>query len=219
LNKILITLQGRTLILYYQINQGLARKNLGLPAYIEVLPSDELSRYDLKGLTTEMFCVNIADMVNIRGQFSGMVENEKQIPIARWSLNHDAYLQAIRGPFDTFSHQKIVSLIAPLPGYINETDNQYIDFEERVLPHIHNDKTTFSGYRLTIVTEDIEGDINSYAYYNLDTYTENGWQGIPPPEADYEEIRIALCNKLQLIKNTGVQITKFHDETDYDGVP
>jgi hypothetical protein len=87
LNKLLITIQGRTLILYYQVKQGMVRNNTAHKSYIEVLPSDELARFDLKGLTPDMFCVNIADMVNIRGLFSGQVENEKQLPVARWQLN------------------------------------------------------------------------------------------------------------------------------------
>ncbi|MBZ0092958.1 MAG: hypothetical protein K8F27_12160, partial [Sulfuricellaceae bacterium] len=44
----------------------------------------DLSRFDLRGLTPEMFCVNISDAVNIRGVLSGNVENEQQIFVARW---------------------------------------------------------------------------------------------------------------------------------------
>jgi hypothetical protein len=215
LNKILITIQGRTLILYYQVKHGAAHKTSGLTAYIHVLPSSELARYDLKGLTPEMFCVNISDMVNIRGLFSGQVENERQIPVARWTLNHEEYLQAISAPAENLTHRQIVDLLAPLPDFIQETDNQYIEFEERVVPHNAGEHDTFSGYRLTIATEDIEGTFVSCAYYSLDTRTPQGWQGTPPPPADYEAIRIALANKLQAFRDTGVQLSQVYDETDY----
>ena len=66
LNKILITIQGRTLILYYQIRQRPLAMGAKPVQYIAVLPAPELARFNLKGLTPEMFCVNIADMVNIR---------------------------------------------------------------------------------------------------------------------------------------------------------
>lgn len=215
MKKILITIQGRTLILHYQIKHGLARKDAGLPAYIEVLPSAELARFDLKGLTPEMFCVNISDMVNIRGLFSGQVENERQLPVARWTLNHEEYLQAINVPAENLTHRQIVELLAPLPGFIQETDNQYIEFEESVVSHKNAEPATFSGYRLTIASEDIEGSITTNAYYSLDTRTPQGWQGTPPPAADYAAIRIALANKLQAIRDAGVQLTQAYDETDY----
>lgn len=215
MNKILITIQGRTLILYYQIKHGLAPRGAGRTGYIEVLPSDELAKFDLKGLTPEMFCVNITDMVNIRGLFAGQVENERQIPVARWLMNHEEYLQVMNAPVENLTHLQIVSLLAPLPGYMQETGNQYIDFEESVVPHHSGEDTTFSGYRLSIATEDIEGNVSSSAYYNLDTRTPRGWQGLPPPQADYEAVRAALANKLQAIRNTGVQIAQVYDETDY----
>jgi len=215
LKKILITIQGRTLILHYQLKHGLARKDAGLPAYIEVLPSAELARFDLKGLTPEMFCVNISDMVNIRGLFSGQVENERQLPVARWTLNQEEYLQALSAPAENLTHRQIVDLLAPLPGFIQETDNQYIEFEESVVPHTSAGRANFSGYRLTIATEDIEGNISTNAYYSLDTRTPQGWQGTPPPPADYAAIRIALANKLQAIRDAGVQLTQAYDETDY----
>jgi hypothetical protein len=215
LKKILITIQGRTLILHYQIKHGLARKDAGLPAYIEVLPSAELARFDLKGLTPEMFCVNISDMVNIRGLFSGQVENERQIPVARWTLNHEEYLQALSAPAENLTHRQIVDFLAPLPGFTQESENQYIEFEESVVSHKNAEHATFSGYRLTIATEDIEGSISTYAYYSLDTRTPQGWQGTPPPSADYEAIRIALETKLQAIRDAGVKIAQVYDETDY----
>lgn len=221
MNKILITLQGRTLILYYQVKHGSARNNAAVAGnshktgYIEVLPDDELARFDLKGLTPEMFCVNIADMVNIRGMFSGQVENERQIPVARWSMNRDEYVEALSVPADNLTHQQIVKLLASLPGYIQETDQQYIEFEERVVSHAAAELATFSGYRLTLATEEIEGSVSTCAYYSLDTHTQQGWQGTPPPPGDYQPIRNAIESKLQAIRQAGVTIEKVYDETDY----
>jgi hypothetical protein len=215
LKKILITIQGRTLILYYQVKHRLALKGTGLASYIEVLPSSELDRFDLKGLTPEMFCVNISDMVNIRGLHSGQVENERQIPLARWELNPEEYKQALSAPASNLSHQQIAGLLASLPGYIQESGEQDIDFEENIVPHASAEKNTFSGYRLTIVTENIEGSNTTYAYYSLDTRSAQGWLGTPPPPADYEAIRTALANKLQSIRDAGIQITQVFDETDY----
>lgn len=209
MNKILITIQGRTLILYYQVKRA-ARNN-----YIEVSPCDELAKFDLKGLTPEMFCVNLADMVNIRGMFSGQIENERQIPVARWSMNREEYMQAASAPAENLTHQQIVNLLASLPGYIEETGNQYIDFEERVVPHETAGQATYSGYRLTLATEEIEGSVSTYAYYSLNTSTPQGWQGTPPPQADFQVIRTALESKLKEIRDAGVQIVKAYDETDY----
>ena len=215
MKKILITIQGKTLILHYQVKHGLVRKGSGWATYIEVLPSAELARFDLKGLTPEMFCVNISDMVNIRGLFSGQVENERQVPVARWEINHEDYLQATSTQAAKLTHLQIVDLLASLPGYIQESDDQFIDFEESVVPDETGEPATFSGYRLTIVTEDIDDKVAPYAYYNLDTHTPDGWQGYPPPQADYEPIRTALANKLQAIREAGVQLTQVDDETDY----
>ncbi|GEM_PF-2999187 len=215
LKKILITIQGKTLILHYQVKHGLVRKGSGWATYIEVLPSAELARFDLKGLTPEMFCVNISDMVNIRGLFSGQVENERQVPVARWEINHEDYLQVTSTQAAKLTHSQIVDLLASLPGYIQETDSQFIDFEGRIIPHETGEPATFSGYRLTIVTEDIDDKVAPYAYYNLDTLTREEWQGYPPPQADYEPIRTALENKLQTIREAGVQLTQVDDETDY----
>lgn len=215
MKKILITIQGRTLILYYQVKHRLAFKNAGLAAYIEVLPSSELARFDLKGLTPDMFCVNISDMVNIRGLYAGQVENERQVAVARWEMNHEEYMQALSAPASHLTHQKIAALLASLPGYIQESDDQYIDFEEQIVAHTSAENNTNSGYRLTIVTENIEGNISSHAYYNLDTHSAEGWQGIPPSLADYEAIQTALVNKLLAIRNSGVLITQVSDETDY----
>jgi hypothetical protein len=215
LKKILVTIQGKTLILHYQVKHGLARKGSGWASYIRVLPSAELARFDLKGLTPEMFCVNISDMVNIRGQFSGQAENEKQVPVARWELNHEDYLQAISIQAAKLTHRQIVDLLASLPGYLQETDNQFIDFEERIVPHGTGEPDAFSGYRLTIVTEGIEDKAAPYAYYNLDTHTREGWRDYPPPQADYEPILSALENLLQAIREAGVPLAQVDDETDY----
>jgi hypothetical protein len=215
LNKILITIQGRTLILTYQIKQGLERKGSGWANYIQVLPSAELARFNLKGLTPEMFCVNISDMVNIRGLYSGQVENERQQAVAKWALNYDEFLQLRSSVATQLSHQQLVNLLASMPGYIQETDGQYIEFEERVVPHERDGNTTCSGYRLTLMTEEIEGDISTRAYYYLDTCKSEGWQETLPPQQDYEPIQIALAKTLQHISDAGVRITAVNDETDY----
>ena len=215
MNKILISIQGKTLILQYQVRPALVRNGAGWTSYISVLPSSELSRFDLKGLTPEMFCVNISDMVNIRGLFSGIVENERQIPVARWVMNQDDYLDAISKQSVKLTHPQIVNLLASLPGYIEEADNQFVDFEECVIPHATGESSASSGYRLTIVTEDIGDKIAPYAYYSLDVHTAEGWQGHPPPPAHHEAVRNALTNKLQAISDAGVQLTQVYDESDY----
>lgn len=214
-NKILITIQGRNLILYYQIKQSLPSIEATLARYLHVSPTAELANFDLKGLTPEMFCVNIADMVNIQHLFEGQVENERQIPVARWKLNREEYLQAIHAPLKNLPHEKIVTLLAPLPGYQRETGNQYIDFEEQVVVHQTSESEHVGGYRLTIATEDVEGHFSTDAYYSLDTYTSQEWQNIPPPQKDHERIRDALNNTLQVIRNSGVEIGRVYDETDY----
>ena len=193
----------------------MARKGAAWAGYIAVSPSAELSRFDLSGLTPEMFCVNISDMVNIHGLIDGVVENERQIPVARWAINYEDYLNAIRAQATKLTHRQIVDLLASLPGYIQEADNQFVDFEEQIIPHKTVGNTAYSGYRLTIVTEDIEDKVAPYAYYNLDTHTLEGWQGMPPQPADYEPIRLALEKQLQSIKDAGVQLTQVDDETDY----
>lgn len=213
MNKILITIQGRTLILFYQVKQGLQAN--GTSNYIQVLPSAELARFNLKGLTPEMFCVNISDMVNIRGMYCGQVENEKQNPVAKWSLNYDEFLQLKSARAAQLSHKQIVKLLSSMPDYAGETDDQYIDFEERVITHASGDHTSYSGYRLTIMTEEVEGNISTHAYYYLDTCTSDGWQDMPPPQADYAVVRSALENKLQQIREAGVNISAANDETDY----
>lgn len=218
MNKIVITIQGKTLILHYQVKPGLVRNGSGWETYIEVLPSAELSRFNLKGLTPEMFCVNISDMVNIHGLFSAAVENEKQIPVAQFELDQDDYLKAISNLTVKFTHLQLVNMLEPLPGYVQEADNEFIDFEEKVVPHSNEafpENDTFSGYRLTIVTEDTGDKVAPFAYYNLDVYTSGEWQGYPPPQAHYETLRLALAKKLEEMSNAGVHLTQIHDETDY----
>lgn len=215
MKKVLIAIQGKTLILHYQVKTGLVRNGSGWEAYIEVLPSAELTRFNLKGLSPEMFCVNISDMVNIGGLFSANVENERQIPVARWEINQEDYLNAISNLAVKLTHLQIVNLVGSLPGYIQEADKQFVDFEECVVPHEAGEYASFSGYRLTIVTEDIGDKAAPYAYYNLDTHTAEGWQDHLPPQADHESLRIAITNKLQAIREAGVPITQVYDETDY----
>jgi len=215
LKKILISIQGKTLILQYQVRPALVRNGAGWSSYISVLPSAELSRYDLKGLTPEMFCVNLSDMVNIRALYSGVVENERQIPVARWSMNQDDYHNAISKESAKLTHPQIVSLLAALPGYAQESDGQFIDFEETIVAHAAAEGSEASGYRLTVVTDDIGDKIAPYAYYSLDVYTADGWQGYPPAPEDQESVRDALAKKLQAIRDAGVHLTQVYDETDY----
>ena len=215
MNKILITIRGKTLILFYQIKHGPEHQGKVRANYIQVLPSNELARYDLKGLTPEMFCVNIADMVNMRGQYSGQVENERQINVAKWAMSYDEFLQIKNVLTLPMSHRQIVDLLSPIPGYLQETDGQYIEFEERLISHEMAGNNAFSGYRLTILTEEIDGIISSCAYYYLDTHTDDGWQECLPPQAHFESLQNAVKNKLQEITATVVQLDQIRDETDY----
>jgi hypothetical protein len=215
LNKILVKLQGKTLILHYQVKPGLVRSGVGWTAYIEVLPSSGLAGFDIKGLTPEMFCVNISDSVNIRGLFSGEVENEQQITVAHWAMNEEEYLRALDNAALKPTHRQIVDLLERLPGYVQELDGQFVDFEENVVPHGAGEYAIFSGYRLTIVTEDMGNKNAPYAFYSLDTRTMKGWQDIPPPLADHAAVRKAMVDKLQAIVAAGVPVAQAHDETDY----
>lgn len=211
MKKILVKIQGKTLILPYQIRPAPP----GGSAYITVPPSDELARFNLKGLTPEMFCVNIADMVNIRRLFSGTVENEQQAAVARWEMNKEEYRLAASIMTVKPTHRQIADLLATLPGYVRESDGQFIDFEESVVAGEARGEPVFSGYRLTVVTEDIGERIAPYAYYTLDTRTETGWRDIPPPPAHHEAVRGALSKQLQAIAATGVTLSEVYDQTDY----
>lgn len=218
MNKVVITIQGKTLILHYQVKPGLRRNGTGWATYIEVLPSAELSRFNLKGLTPEMFCVNISDLVNIRGLFSGVVENEKQLPVALFDMDQDDYLKAIGNLTVKLTHLQLVNLLEPLSGYVQEADDEFIDFEEKVVPHTKEasaEDGTFSGYRLTIVSEDTGEKVAPFAYYSLDVYSAGEWQGYPPPQAHNETLRLAMARKLEEMSLVGVQLTQIHDETDY----
>ncbi len=203
------------MILYYQIRQRVADNGNLRAQYIAVLPAPELDRFNLKGLTPEMFCVNIADMVNIRGQYSGQVENERQIPVAKWHMDYDEFLQLKNTVAATLTHDITVSLLSPIDGYITESDNQYIEFEERVITHETGDNITGSGYRLTIMTEELEEEVNTSAFYYLDRFDNSGWLGYPPPQADLKTIQSALNNKLDVIREAGVELVQVSDETDY----
>jgi len=183
--------------------------------YIAVLPAPELDRFNLKGLTPEMFCVNIADMVNIRGQYSGQVENERQVPVAKWHMDYDEFLQLKNTVAAPLTHDIVVSLLAPLDGYIAESDNQYIEFEERVITRETGDATTGNGYRLTIMTEEIDDEVNTSAFYYLDTLDNTGWLGYPPPQTEVDTIQSALNLKLDAIRQAGVDLVQVSDETDY----
>ena len=215
MNKILVRLQGKTLILHYRINPGLVHSGVGWAAYIAVQPNAELARFDLKGLTPEMFCVNIADLVNLRGQFGGVVENEQQIPVGHWEINEEAYRQALSEAALKLTHRQIVACLESLADYVQELDGQFIDFEESLIPHGAGDNALFSGYRLTIVSEDMGDKIAPYAFYSLDTRSGEDWQGIPPPPADHPALRKAIEAKLQAIRDAGVAVTQIYDETDY----
>lgn len=215
MNKLLITIQGRTLILYYQIRQRLADNGTHRAKYIAVLPAPELDRFNLKGLTPEMFCVNIADMVNLRGLYSGQVENERQVPVAKWHMDYDEFQQLKNIVETQLTHGMIVSLLATLTGFTEASDNQYIEFEERVISHETGDNITGSGYRLTIMTEDIEDELNTSAFYYLDTFDNSGWLSYPPPQTELETIQSALNTKLVAIREAGVDLVQVSDETDY----
>ena len=209
--KILITIQGRTLILQYQVKSGLIRNGAGWKPYIQVMPSAELGRFNLRGLTPDMFCVNIADMVNVRSWLSGVVENEQQLPVARWQIDTEDYRQALSSC--RLSHSQIVDLLRGLPGYVGEFDDEFIEFEAVLADQQGN--VASNGYRLTIVTQDIGDKIAPYASYNLDVCNGDQWQGYPPPDQDHEALRIALTLSLAAISAAGVMVTQVYDATDY----
>lgn len=158
-----------------------------------------------------MFCVNIADLVNMRGIFHGQVENERQIPVALWTMNREEYLEATKQVVTNLTHQQIVQTLSLMPGYVQETDNQYIDFEECVVTHTTCDNITCSGYQLTIMTENINGDIQTYAYFKLNMITEGIWLDCIPAASDFEAIRSAVDKKLQAINDSGVKLSSAYD--------
>lgn len=210
LNKISLFLQGRPLILHYQVRQN----KPGLPAYIEVTPSAELSEFNLKGLTPEMFCVNIADMVNLRRIFAGVVENEKQLAVARWSIDHQEYLEAIRRP-PSLTQRQIADRLAAIPGFIPSEDQQYADFEACLSPKTAHPSTKSYGYRLTILTEQLNEQTQSRAYYYLDTRRDSVWLDKVPPCELQDTIRQAVRHKLTEISEAGINLQSIEDQTDY----
>jgi hypothetical protein len=214
LNKILVTIQGKTLIVYYRIRSGLSHNNTRSASYIEVLPNADLAKCNLQGLTPEMFCVNIADMVNIRGLYTGTVENERQLAVAKWSLNYDEYLHLKNTAAPPLSHAQLAVLLSSMPGYVRTADEHYIEFEASVIPHSAA-QNSYSGYRLSLMTEEIAEQITTRAYYYLDTHTASGWQDTPPLAQERAAIQAAVQQKLQEIRDVGVQLASVRDETDY----
>ena len=158
-----------------------------------------------------MFCINIADMVNVRGRLSGVVENEQQLPVAQWKINREDYRHALASC--TMSHAQMVALLSSLPGYVADFDDEFIEFEAKLAPQETNDVA--SGYRLTIVTQNIGDKIAPYASYNLDLFIADAWQGYPPPASDHEALRTMLALCLQAISDAGVPIMQVYDNTDY----
>ncbi len=211
MQKILVRIQGNTLILTYQVKPGLVRNGSGWEPYIQVLSTPELARFDLLGLTPDMFCVNIADTVNVRGKLSGVVENEQQRPVAQWKIDRDDHRQALCAC--TLSHRQMVALLETLPDYVTESDDEFIEFEGILVPQ--NNKAYTSGYRLTVVTQNIGERIAPYASYNLDTLADGVWQAIAPPEAEQAEVRRLLERRLNSIIDAGVPLTQVYDATDY----
>lgn len=215
MQKVVVRIQGRTLILPYQVKSGVVRDGVGGEPYIQVQPAGDLSRFHLRGLTPEMFCVNISDAVNIRRQFSGLVENEQQLPVAQWTVDREDYLKAIRECAVKLTHLQVVNLLQPLSGYVGEADGEFIDLEEKVVPHEGKAGDAHSGYRLTVATEDAGERIAPYAYYSFDVWQSGQWRDNPPPAAHQEAVRMALARMLQVIRDAGVHLTKIYDQTDY----
>lgn len=213
--KILVHIQGNTLILTYQVKSGLVRKGAGWEPYIRVLPSSELSRFDLRGLSPDMFCTNIADTVNVRGQLAGVVENEQQLPVAQWKIDREDYRQALSSC--TLNHQQMVALLDSLPDYVTESDDEFIEFESVLAPR--NGNSYSCGYRLTVVTRNIGARVAPYAIYNLDTFKDGEWQAIAPSADDRAELRARLEIRLNSITDAGVPLTHAYDVTDYTPPP
>ncbi len=211
MHKILVSLQGKTLILTFTVKSGLVRNGVGWEPYIQVLPSWELSRFDLRGLTPDMFCTNIADMVNVRNCLSGVVENEQQLPVAKWIINEDDYRRALA--VCTLNHAQMVDLLKSLPGYAGEFDGEFIEFEATLVAP--DGSSAAYGYRLTVATQNIGSRIAPHASYSLDTLVDGVWQGYPPPQDDHEALRATLTACLQAIADAGVAVTQAYDATDY----
>ena len=212
MNKVLIRILGKTLILPFQMQLALMHTSATCQPYIRVLATADLARFNLLGLTPEMFCVNIADQVNVRGYLSGIVENEQQVLVAQWLIDEDEYHAALQiRP----SHQHWVVWLTQVDGYVAGTDEEFIEFECRSLPL--TDDSGY-GYRLTVVSVDIGGNIAPYASYQFDSYAGNDWQYIAPAVEILPALRKALTQTLQEIANAGVILTTVFDETDYASI-
>ncbi|MEQ1668920.1 MAG: hypothetical protein ABL868_10740, partial [Sulfuriferula sp.] len=203
---------GKTLILPFHMQLGLVRADATCQPYIRVLATADLARFNLRGLTPEMFCVNIADQVNVRGYLSGIVENEQQIQVAQWLIDEDEYHAALQvRP----SHQHWVAWLAQVDGYVADIDEEFIEFECHSLP-VANDSGC--GYRLTVVSADIGDKIAPYASYQFDSYANKDWQYAALAAENLPALRKALAQTLQQIADAGVVLTAIFDETDYAGI-
>ncbi len=212
MNKVLIRILGKTLILPFHMQLGLIRADATCQPYIRVLATADLARFNLRGLTPDMFCVNISDQVNVRGHLSGIVENEQQIQVAQWLIDEDEYHAALQvRP----SHQHWVAWLAQVDGYVASTDEEFIEFECRSLPVSHD---SGYGYRLAVVSADIGDKIAPYASYQFDSYTSNDWHGVTPDVEHLPALRQALARTLAQIAEAGVVLTAVFDETDYAGI-
>ncbi len=212
LNKVLVRILGKTLILPFQMMLGQLRPDLTYQPYIRVLPTADLARFNLRGLTPEMFCVNIADQVNVRGLLSGVVDNEQQVLVAQWLIDEDEYRAALQVKPD---HTYWLARLAQLDGYVATLDDEFVELEMRVMPGAAD---SGYGYRLTVVTADIGDKVAPYASYQFDSYVENDWQGIAPAAEYLPELRQYLAQTVQQIADAGVILTTVFDETDYVGV-
>jgi hypothetical protein len=207
LNKVLIRIAGKTLILPFQVLLGQLRADAQYQPYVRVLATPDLARFNLRGLTPEMFCVNIADQVNVRGFLSGTVESEQQVPVAQWLIDEEEYHAALQVQPD---HDYWVARLAQLDGYV-AAEEEFIEFGIRLTGKGY-------GYQLTVVTADIGDKVAPYASYQFDSFDENEWLGITPDARYLPELRQQLAITLQAIADAGVKLTAVFDETDYAGV-
>ncbi len=211
LNKILVQIQGRTLILFYKVN----RLRPEIPAYIEVLPSPELGFFNLKGLSPEMFCINLADMVNIHGKYAGTIENEKQVPVAKWAVNYDEIRQALREPhIPALTMSVAVNRLKSIPGLVNQ-EKEYFDYQDFITWQDQTEPGLQAGYRLTIVLEEIECHPEIYGYYFLGMHDGHTWANEIPPLSSRPALHEMIANKMDEIRHCGLSISTIRDETAY----
>ncbi|BBP01437.1 hypothetical protein SFSGTM_21450 [Sulfuriferula nivalis] len=203
----LVRILGKTLILPFQMRLSTARSAIAALPYVQIFPTADLARFNLRGLTPEMFCVNIADQINVRGLLSGTVENEQQILVAQWLIDEDEYRAALQVKPD---HAYWVARLAQIHGYLPTLDEEFVEIEQLV-DGVH-------GYRLTVVTADIGDKIAPYASYQFDSYQAHEWLGLVPDNQYLSELRLHLADTLQNIAQAGVKLTAVFDETDYAGV-